>query len=916
VSRFRFALLAGAALLTWSGNVVAQAPTGPHAEHVLDVRLRTGLHPGFTRIVFDWHEPVGYSFAQQGEAAEIRFDRPARLETEQLGRPVRNLRTSQPLPNGLLLALRPGVRVRHMTIGTRVVLDLLDPSSPVAAPGPLPAPEPAAPAAPPLASVQPVAPAPAAAASAPPPAPPPALQAGAAASVPATPAQPAGSGPPADPAVRLPFTGSAAVLRRSDALIFVFDDARPFDMDALRAAHPALAHAERMEVPGATVLRLSAAVPLALRPAAGGWEIAEAGPATALVPRRVAEDRLLLAAERPGRIVMLPDPETGGLLFVGTVSGSAQAVAAPLRFVGFDLLPTQLGVALAPRADGALLRSVPEGFAVPLAEGPLTAGPERSAAERAAAELPLLLELPDLPPGGLVARRAALLGATAAAPAAARGAVRLDLAATLLALGLGLEAQAVAQLAMLDDPRLAAAPRALLLAASGMVLAGRAEEAAALLADPRLPQQGEAALWRGLARDAGEVPDPALVEAAPIALLYPEPLRARVVPALAATLAEGGAAEAAAALLSEPATSALPLARYARARLQERAGEAEAALGGYGELVAGRDRDARARALGRLAELRLATGQLDAGGAAAALEAAIPAWRGDRRELARRLRAAELHTQSGQPSRALALLRDTEAAFPQAGAETGPAIAEAMRRMLADPETPVLEAVSLLAEHTETVPAGDALDEVAMRLAAQLMRLELPEEAARVLRLAQPRSAAPRRLAPILAEALLAAGDAPAALEMLRGAAQDELPAEARQRNALIEAAALRRLGDAAGAARVLRALGPAGAAPLAELLAAAQDWAGAAAAMREHLAGLPPAPSPLATEARQSLLRLGAFLALAGDEAGLAALGAEHGRRMAEGPLGEAFAALVSGSPAAAELARISRDIARLPLL
>ncbi|MGG5812149.1 hypothetical protein [Falsiroseomonas sp. CW058] len=123
----RPAALLCAAFLAFAAPAMAQPAEAPR------IGIRTGVHPGFTRIVFDWPQPVRYSVVQQGEAVEIRFDSPAALDGAPLSRPLRNLRTMERLADGVLLALRPGVQVRHLTVGTRVAVDLLDPAPPRAA---------------------------------------------------------------------------------------------------------------------------------------------------------------------------------------------------------------------------------------------------------------------------------------------------------------------------------------------------------------------------------------------------------------------------------------------------------------------------------------------------------------------------------------------------------------------------------------------------------------------------------------------------------------------------------------------------------------------------------------------------------------------------------------------------------------
>ncbi|MCQ4163055.1 hypothetical protein NON00_24470, partial [Roseomonas sp. GC11] len=95
------------------------------------VTVRTGLHPGFSRLVFDWPQAPGYSLVQKGEAVELVFGAAGQLAFEAAAvRPPRNILAVEPMPGGLRLRLAPGSRARHFVLGNRVVVDLLDPPEP------------------------------------------------------------------------------------------------------------------------------------------------------------------------------------------------------------------------------------------------------------------------------------------------------------------------------------------------------------------------------------------------------------------------------------------------------------------------------------------------------------------------------------------------------------------------------------------------------------------------------------------------------------------------------------------------------------------------------------------------------------------------------------------------------------------
>ncbi|NGM21739.1 hypothetical protein G3576_17075 [Roseomonas stagni] len=897
MSRTRVAAWLCAGLLALGGPVAGQDVRGSAPS----IRVRTGIHPTFTRIVFDWPDQVPYSIVQNGETAELHFARPARLDATALSRPLRNLAGAEPSAEGMVFALRPGVRVRDLRVGNSVVVDLMDPVAPAAAPPRAPQPAPPATAQrPPATAAAPPQPAPGAPvpeASAPP------------RTASATPASPPKGAPPAPPPV-VAAPAPVAVVPPPPAPMPV---AAP---PAATSTPPAAT-----STPPAATSTPPAAMPVAtLPPAAPPIVAPPPGTATGPAPIRLPFTGATAAVMRGDSVLLVFEdataPDIAMLRRISPLLAGAEIVEMPggtaLRLpaasgISRDAQGWLITPATAPSPRGPSIDPTRLGNALSLL-------PDARHPMAAHANIPRLLHLRDESDSTLLARRQDLLARIATAPAAMRDSLRGELAETLLALGLAPEAQAALRLATGDDPRRVEQPQALLLSAAAALLAGRLEDARDALANPVLPADGEVALWRGVAamQEDGRVSDPAFRAALPLLTAYPAALRNRLLPPIAAALAEGGAMRDAAALIEAGGdASNHPLSRFAWARVLEARNEVEPALLAYTTLTESRDRDARARAIGRLAELRLATGRIDAAAAAEALEAAIPAWRGDRRELQRRQRAAELRTRAGQHGQALALMQDTASAFPEAAESLRAAMRGATVAALADANTPPLDATRLLAEQRANLVPDPALDAAVARIADRLMAMELPAQAATLLREAVPNAADPGGLSVRLAEARLAEGDATAALEALRNSGGAALPGEIGLRRALAEANARRQTGDRAGAIGVLRALGPDGAAPLAELLAEGQDWAGAAAALNEHMARSMPAEGALDDAARRDLLRMAAFLALAGDQAGLDALRDRYAPRLPAGAFTEAFAALASRSTGTLNLPRLREEIA-----
>jgi hypothetical protein len=897
------------------------------------VGVRVGDHAGHGRIVFDWPAETTYRVEEQEGRVVLRFARPGAIDLATVRRPPRNTRSLAEEDGAVVLTLAPGARLRHFRLGNRVVVDVLDPPAGAAAAAPPravqqaaapppaprrapPAPQAAVPALPPVAA-PPLAPPPVPAAppsAAPVPAPVATVPLQASPPAPRLPAVRAVAGGFAIPA---PADVGAALLRRGGTWLVVFDAALPLDPGPL--AQGAFAGTEVARGPQATVLRIPAAA-LAeprLTRRADAWllENAEAPPGLRSIRPELEPGpppRLLLRATRPANAVAVLDPETGGTLLVGTLLDGGEAVPVGRRAATFEIVPTRLGAAILPHADTATLRALPAGFAAGAGPGAaLALGPEPTV-DAQAAGMTRLFDLPAEPLPSLIQRERNATLAVAAAPPLGRGPPRLRNAEALLALGLGAEAQAMTALAMREDPRLAEDPAAHAVRGAAALLAGRLAEADGLL-HRHLPDSDELALWRGLlaAARGAEGAAPAIAAGLPILRAWPQPLQARLAPLAAEALAAGGEAAAAQRLLAGREDD--PAFALARAFLLEAAGDNAPALEAYEAVMRGRDRRARAVAMRRAVELRLASGALDAAGAAVAMEGVLAAWRGDALESGVRLRLAALRREAGDHRGAFELLRETEQVFPDLAAQLRPQQVDALLAAIGA-EAPIA-AVSLFDAHAALLPPGAPTEQALAALADGLAALDLPVRAQAVLRQALRRAedeTARGRLGLRMADLALGAGDPAGARAALADTGSDELPDRLRQARALSEARALARMEAFEDAAARYRDAGPDAAPEHAEMLAGRQDWAGAAMVLGAHLAAvLPPAPAPLPDDARRLVARTAALLALAGDEAGLAALRDAEATRMAGGPYAEAFALITAGRMGGiGDLPRIRQEV------
>lgn len=716
-------------------------------------------------------------------------------------------------------------------------------------------------------------------------------------------------------AVLLPFAAAtgAAAFRRGDEAVLVFDERRPIDTAALRNDRVFGAVEIRL-LPAATVLRLSlpAGRALHLSRSEDGWTIA-AGDEPALRPIRPGFDagtdgpRLHLPAEQPGRSITVPDPLTGGTLLVGTQHAPGQGVVMPRSTAEFTLLPTWQGVAVAAVSDELVLRERPDGFMLGSAQprrGLLLSNADSDlGALDDAAHLTRSFDFPMLPVPALLQRLQGAAVGSGAEPAGMRTAPRIATAQAMLALGLGAEAQAVLSVAASSDPRAVDDPDLLGLSAIAALLAGRPEESAAL-DDPRLTGTDEVALWRGLraAILREGAPDAAAVLAGEFRLLlaYPAPLQSRLLPLAAETMALGGEAEAAERLVAlRPQDASLD---YARALLAEKKGDRAAALAILDRLAQLPDRRLRARAAPRAVDLRLAGGELTPVAAADQMDKLLYVWRGDAREVALRVRAADLRARAGAPRAALVMLRETAEAMPEAQDTLRPGMQSIFSAALAtDAQTPMpaLELVALAEENPDLIGEGEPGLALARTLADRLAALDLPRRAAPVLEklvaATQP-GAVRAELGGRLAATRLLLGDSAGAQSALGATADDPLPPPVMEARVLVWARATAAQGDAARAAAALAGLDTPAALELgSQLLEQAKDWKGADAALRRYANRTVPVEGALTEAQAATLLRLGAAAAQAGDQAMLAQLRDHDLARLPQGRTADLLRLLTS---------------------
>lgn len=114
---------------TSSADVHRAKPQASPSPQTEQVRSRTGEHPGFSRVVFDWPSRVDYSIRKSGNKADVIFERPADLKLDRSEiQHLRNVRDASVQIDEKRITVSfvtsEAGRVRHFRLGCRIVIDI------------------------------------------------------------------------------------------------------------------------------------------------------------------------------------------------------------------------------------------------------------------------------------------------------------------------------------------------------------------------------------------------------------------------------------------------------------------------------------------------------------------------------------------------------------------------------------------------------------------------------------------------------------------------------------------------------------------------------------------------------------------------------------------------------------------------
>ncbi|MEX2453930.1 MAG: hypothetical protein WD470_04460 [Rhodospirillaceae bacterium] len=769
---------------------VAEPDEDPDAwlKRVAQIAVRTGEHPGFGRLVFDWKGEVGYDIERRGAVVRIRFDRPARIDVSGLdaalpGRVAAASSETRKTDVTIGIVVPEEMEIRHFRDGYRVALDVL-----AAAPPKLELPADARPAQ-------------------------------GAAGTGARESKKAlddGDGAPAGGAAgggNRPLTLTpkaleaqretererrasaakfkdaplvtvdaerggdvldirfnwrkpvgAAVYRRDEHVYILFDDRARLSVGGLRVVGEGMIEeVEQTDADRMSLVRVKVPEALTASAALAGtvWTVRLA-PARTVAPLeqpvrfQAGRDRggrpeLLLGAKGLARPHVFVDRIVGDVLHVYPVAEAGIGNRVARNLVDMDVLESAAGIAVIARRDDLQLLRTADGLSISAPAGLTLSSPDDFPGTIAPVQdsghiFGGFAGWSGAADGGFEDARHLRMRRVLVAPDAQRNDARLDLARFNLANGMAADAMGILEVILAEDPTLERNPHVRALRGAAHYLLRHYALAAAEFDHPDFRNDPSIAPWlAGIAAARGDwgKANKLIGDSRGAIAALPQWLRTRfetVGAEAALAVRDGGGAKPWLDVLRNATLQPddEQYFQFLNAHALRLAGNESAAKNAWRRLEATGNRNVRAKAQFALINADLETKHATLKEAIERLEALSFAWRGDAFEFDLKRRLGELYVEDGDYRTALLRLRQAASHFQEVeGAE---AIAEDMRNhfrtLFLDGAADGMDAVPALAlyeEFRELTPPGADGDEMIRKLADRLVKVDLLAEAARLL---------------------------------------------------------------------------------------------------------------------------------------------------------------------------------------
>lgn len=745
--------------------------------HAASIKIRTGEHEKYSRLVFDWPTKIEYAISKPAqETLQITFQTASAADLSaiapQQNRNIADITQTAADPLTLTVKIPSTSRHRSFYAGNKIVLDIYNPE------GGTPALKTAAAPPPPMVEPKTIA------APAPTqdtlkdPSPAEMVKADTKTAHPVTPVEQkplekfVGDAPSTPDLITVSSTQSIglAVFERGGR-IWIVNDQENLRLTPQVSGPNAekIGPLQQVELTGASAFVTNTSPDNFTQVKGGGllWKIIMSdfpNKMKAVLPKRegvitgtVRSGKLIWPFSDPGKLIEMQDPITGVPLKIVTVK-SAKDFAGPAQsFVDFDILPASIGLVIAPKIDGITVTVIkgqgvevtgPNGLVL-LPEDVIQKQKEDEKKKQIIAQNPIQKDDPQIFDfdhwrlGGLndlAENQSIMLAGIKDLTESSRDENMMTLAKMYLSNAMGAEALGFLNIIAAQNPEIAKTPEFRALRGAAKALDYKTEDAFTDLSMPELNAFEEISFWKAYAlADLGDWQQAidTMPKNASALQAYPELILNRIgLVAAEIALRSGnvGMAEDILGLVDKnqktlraPQKAALA---YLRGESARQDGDIENTKRYWEPLATGPDDLYRARAGLALTRLQVADGSINLEQAVDNLERLRYAWRGDELEGQINYWLGQTYFEDNEFVKGLNIMR--EAASFTAGTKLGDRITKEMGHVFMnlylsktlDTMSP-LDAVALYEQFSELIPADDRGNQIVDRLAGRLAKADL-----------------------------------------------------------------------------------------------------------------------------------------------------------------------------------------------
>ena len=886
--------------------------------------VRSGDHPSYSRVVFDWERNVGYVADLNGQALDITFianaipdfsavrrDQPAYLSNPRFEEENGNLKVSFDAANG--------GEVRHFRSGTKIVVDLIvnedgqqivtdsaDSTPVVSAP-----PVAATPQAVPVAEVVSA----------------PVVNSGGDVRLRAS---------ETDNAFTIDYLWDedvkAAAFVRAGTLWVVFDKFTTINHQGVESSFGGrVKSGEQLSNLSPTILNYEVEPNQTARmvKTPGGWQLSlRTGRAVPQLPIQVGHqtvsevgENIFLMAEDLGNVINIEDPKVGDNLTIVTASESSQGVMDQSNYTEFNILKSAQGIALQLIADDIFVTRHNNGVSISGQNG--LAVSRSSVPSSMQASSGIGVNISDdgeqkfldfsgwaegpLPGQGYTKNRHELLYQLSRSTEEDRNEARWNLATFDLAHNNAAESLGILELMGESEPAFIENPSYRALLAVSNIKLRRFDEAIELLSHKSLVAELDARLWRSLAYEAKGEYQKAMedfnVGLDVLSLQTPDHRAAFQFASLRASNALGDV-EFMNAIVNN--MNNLPLNAkqlteldYWRGKMAEQSGDEVQAAELYDSVIKTGVRYPAAMAKFARVNQQLRMQDIEGGQAIDELEKLRFSWRGDDFELELLKQLGQLYVEQLDYREGLSTLRQAATYFPRSSRTAG--LTRTMSEIYNDlylnggaDNMPPLKAMALFMEFRELTPLGADGDTMSRNLASRMVTVDLLNDAAELLEFQvenRLQGVARASIASDLAKIYVMNKEANRALQILRATRNSQVPEDIEQERRMIEIRALVELGQYEEAEVMLEGInGDIADSLRADIYWNTEDWMRVVSLGNQKLGQRWQDSEELNESERQTVLRMAVAMALDNNDNGLENLRNQYIAHMENGLFADAF--------------------------